>query len=653
MCGISGEWYRDPTGEVRLDGLKNMCQVLRHRGPDGQGFYLQGPGDQRVVVFGENVEPGTQTGRIGLAHRRLSIIDLGTGAQPLSNEDHSVWIVFNGEIYNYQELRTQLEVRGHRFSTKSDTETIIHLYEDLGERCVDLLNGIFAFAIWDERQERLLLARDRFGVKPLFYVWDEKRLLFGSEIKAILQAFPHREIDLEALHDYLSLNYIPGPQTIYRTVRKLEPGHLLIGDRNGIHIERYWDVPSHPTTKRLDRIPVPVDEVAEELLQHLRRAVGGQMRSDVPLGVFLSGGLDSSTVVALMSEVSHHPVRTFSIGFEEPSYNELPAARLVASRFRTDHTEFIVRPDIKELLPALVESFDEPFADSSAIPTYYLSRLARTHVTVALGGDGGDEVFAGYDTYLATKLARYYRMLPRQLRRWVIAPVVHRLPTSDAKVSFDYKAKRFVDGAELPIDRAHFSWKAIFSDEAKMRLYRQEVPYASHDSFQVFADCFNRRKGTNLLDRLQYADIKVYLPDDILVKVDRMSMANSLELRVPLLDHELVEFVASLPPRLRLRGLTKKYILRRAVRKLLPSEIVSGRKRGFNVPIGRWLRRDLCDLVRDHLSPSSVKRQGYFDPQSVARIVKDHDEGRIDYSRNLWGLLMFSMWHEQQNQLPT
>jgi len=374
------------------------------------------------------------------------------------------------------------------------------------------------------------------------------------------------------------------------------------------------------------------------------------MVSDVPLGVLLSGGLDSSTLVALMSEVSGRPVRTFSIGFDEASYNELPAARLVASRFGTDHSELVVRPDVRDLLPTLVRSFDEPFADSSAIPTYYVSRLARSSVTVALGGDGGDEVFAGYHTYAATKLAGAYRWLPSPLRRWIIAPLARRLPTSESKVSFDYKAKRFVEGAELPPERAHFSWKVIFDESAKQRLYRPGRRERSHDSFGVFGQYFAQRRAEAPLDRMQYVDLKVYLPDDILTKVDRMSMANSLEVRVPLLDHEVVEFVMSLPPSLRMSGFAKKYVLKQAMRTLLPASVVGGRKRGFNVPVGRWIRQELRDMVGDYLSPTALRRQGYFDPDAVGEVLRRHDNRQADYSRNLWVLLMFAMWHERQSR---
>ena len=649
MCGICGDWFRDETeAAVRLESLTRMCKVLGHRGPDGQGIYLQG-GGRRAVISGD--PHGSETpewgGRVGLGHRRLSIIDLITGAQPLTNEDNSVWIVFNGEIYNYRELRSELEARGHRFSTKSDTETIVHLYEDAGEACVRSLNGMFAFALWDERSQRLLLARDRFGIKPLFYAWDGRRLLFGSEIKALLELMPRPEIDLEALHDYLSLNYIPGPRTIYRDIQKLQPGHILLADRTGIRIEPYW---TWPIGRPMTRHRIGLEDATQELLRRLRLAVGAQMVSDVPLGVFLSGGLDSSTLVALMSEVSEHPLRTFSIGFEERTFSELPAARLVASRFGTDHTELVVRPKVRDILPALVRSFDEPFADSSAIPTYYVSKLARSGVTVALGGDGGDEMFAGYDTYIATRLTAIYRRLPRVFRERVVAPLVHSLPVSDAKVSFDYRAKRFVDCAGQSPERAHFSWKMIFSEEAKRQLYRQGFQQPNRDSFDAFAKRLRDCPAPELLDRLQYLDAGIYLPDDILVKVDRMSMAHSLEVRVPLLDNYVADFVATLPPDLRLHRLTKKYLLRRALEGLLPPQILQRGKRGFNVPVARWLRGELRDLVSDYLSPTAVRRQDYFDPAVVDDIVRRHQSGRADYSRNLWGLLMFCLWSEHQHR---
>jgi asparagine synthase (glutamine-hydrolysing) len=632
---------------VEARALHRMSATLHHRGPDGQGIYLHGIQGRSLLNPDDPVALERARGRVGFAHRRLSIIDLATGGQPMTNEDGSIWVVFNGEIYNFRKLRAELDASGHFFSTRSDTEVLLHLYEQHGEDCARRLNGMFAFALWDERRERILLARDQFGIKPLFYTWNGRRLLFASELKALAVALGERQVDYQALHDYLSLNYVPGPRTIYRDIFKLQAGHLLIGDRNGISIRRYWDAP-FAEQRSIRARPASTEELSEELLGRLRRAVRAQMVSDVPLGVFLSGGLDSSTLVALASEVSDQPVRTFSIGFKDPSYSELPEARLVASRFGTDHTDLVLNGDASELVPELVRSFDEPFADSSAIPTYYVSRLARSSVTVALGGDGGDEVFAGYHTYVAAKLAQRYRRLPRIVRRGLVSPLVHLLPSSEAKVSVDYMAKRFVNGAELPEERAHFSWKEIFTEDAKAQLYADPRSNETSDSFETFAGHFAQCTQRELLDRLQYVDIKVYLPDDILVKVDRMSMAHSLEVRVPFLDLDVVEFAASLPAAARVKGMTKKYILKQAVKRLLPSQIINGRKRGFNVPLAGWMRRELRDLVHDYLAPATIERQGWFKPEAVTELLRRHQSGAIDYGRNLWALLILGIWTEQQ-----
>jgi asparagine synthase (glutamine-hydrolysing) len=648
MCGICGEWYLDSSCErVEAPRLSRMNRTLRHRGPDGHGIYLYGAHGGALLDVREGVALQQQRGRVGLAHRRLSIIDLATGSQPMSNEDRSIWVVFNGEIYNFRELRTGLQARGHCFSTRSDTEVLVHLYEERGEDFVRWLKGMFAFALWDARCERILLARDQVGIKPLFYTWDGQRLLFASELKALAAVMGEQPIDYQAVHDYLSLNYIPGPRTIYRDIFKLQPGHLLIGDRNGFRVRAYWDVP-FGAAPIAEGKPLDLEQAAADLLERLRQAVRAQMVSEVPLGVFLSGGLDSSTLVALASEASDRPVRTFSIGFKDPSYSELSEARLVASQFGTDHTDLVLDHDAREIVPKLVNSFDEPFADSSAIPTYYVSQLARSRVAVVLGGDGGDEVFAGYHTYVAARLAQYYRRVPRVVRRGLLRPLVHLLPSSEAKLSIDYMAKRFVAGAEFPDERAHFSWKEIFTEDAKAALYADAVWPQMGDSFENYERYFSQCSRTELLDRLQYVDMKVYLPDDILVKVDRMSMAHSLEVRVPFLDLEVMELAASLPAAARLNGWTKKYILKQAVRKLLPRQIADGRKRGFNVPIARWMRRELSELVYDYLAPGVVARHGWFKPERVTDLVRLHNSGTVDCGRKLWALLILSMWREQQ-----
>ena len=647
MCGICGEWYSDSDRQrVEPERIKRMSQTLHHRGPDGEGIYLDGAAGPILLPPNANGAYSRMRGRVGLGHRRLSIIDLATGSQPMANEDGTVWVVFNGEIYNFRSLRAQLETRGHRFTTQSDTEVLVHLYEDYGDDCVKWLRGMFAFALWDARRERLLLARDQVGIKPLFYSWDNGRLLFASELKALTAVTEDRPIDFQALHDYLSLNYIPGPRTIYRNMHKLQPGHILVGDKGGIRVSRYWDVPFGTEREVMGR--AGEEELAEELRARLRQAVSDHLVSDVPLGVFLSGGLDSSTLVALMSEIGAGPIRTFSIGFQNPSYSETSDARLIAERFGTDHSELILDGKIGEIVPAVVGSFDEPFADSSAIPTYYVAHLARARVTVALGGDGGDEVLAGYHTYHATHLAQLYRRLPEVIRQRVVAPLVGRLPTSETKLGFDYMAKRFVRGAELPADRAHIAWREIFSEEGKAQLYAQGLGESVEDSFNNFGRHFGEREQAVLLDRMQYVDMKVYLPDDILVKVDRMSMAHSLEVRVPFLDLEVINFAAALPVKARLNGRVKKYLLRKAVADLLPAAIVKGRKRGFNVPLAAWMRRELREVAGDYLSPEVIGRQGWFKPEVVTNLIDQHNSGKVDHGRNLWALLVMSIWSRQQ-----
>jgi len=627
MCGIAGRLNFDPDQPVDAAQVRAMTATLVHRGPDDDGLFVQGP--------------------LGLGMRRLSIIDLPGGRQPIANEDGTVRVVFNGEIYNYQEWRPVLEARGHRFATSSDTETIVHLYEEYGKDFVDHLRGMFAIALWDSQRRLLLLARDRLGIKPLYYAVAGDHLLFGSELKALLAAGLPRAIDLQALHEFLSFNYVPGPRTIFKAARKLQPGHRLIVSGTRVWAEPYWTplagLAAAPEARDGAQ---PVAYYAERLLELLKEAVRYRLVSDVPLGVFLSGGVDSSTIVALMRELSPGPIQTFSIGFTDDSYNELPHARLVARHFETDHHEFVVTPDAADTIPKLARFFDEPFADSSALPVYHLSRLARSHVKVALGGDGGDEVFAGYHTYTAYKLAAAYRHLPRPVQA-LVPRLIARLPVSHAKISLDYKAKRFVQGALLPPERAHYAWKVIFSEDMKRELYAaREGEEGLLEPFHVLEAAFAECGREATLTRLQHADLRVYLPDDILVKVDRMSMAHSLEVRVPLLDHKLVEFARRIPPELHLRGLTKKYLLKRAMAGRLPRAVLHRRKAGFNVPIPGWLRGDLRDYLRDVLSEKRLREQGFFRPDYVQRLIQDHMDLRVDYSRQLWGLLVFALWYE-------
>jgi asparagine synthase (glutamine-hydrolysing) len=623
MCGIAGKLNFERGESVTYGAITQMCAVMRHRGPDDQGLYLDG--------------------HFGMGMRRLSIIDLSTGKQPIRNEDGTIWTVLNGEIYNYLELRTLLQQKGHTFYTHTDTEVIVHLYEQYGERFVDHLTGMFGVAVWDTRRKTLTLARDRLGIKPLYYTANTKRLLFGSELKAILADGVDRQIDLQAVHDYLSFNYVPGPRTIFKEIRSLPAGHLLICSGSRLALKRYWDLGYPDASNGASRSE---ESYCEELYSLLTTTVKQHLASDVPLGVFLSGGVDSSTLVALMSKISSQPVRTFSIGFEEESYNELADAAAVAKQFGTEHHELVVSPKIIDLLPELVRFFDEPFADSSAVPVYCVAKLAREHVKVALSGEGGDEVFAGYQTYAAYRLAEFYKRLPRSLAATIIPAIVARLPVSHDKVSFDYRAKRFIKGALLEPADAHYWWKVIFSEEAKTELYAAgENGFI--DPLRLYRDTYQGCSARDPLTRLQHIDLKIYLPDDILVKADRMSMANSLEARVPFLDHRVVEFATALPARLKLRGLTKKYILKRAMSRDLPANVLKGKKRGFNVPIPAWLAHELCDLVHDVLAPARLKDVGLFCPEAVTAMIRDHELKRMDYSRNIWCLLVFMLWHEE------
>jgi asparagine synthase (glutamine-hydrolysing) len=625
MCGICGKinFQKDQPVEGRL--IEAMCAQLRHRGPDDQGIYLDN--------------------NVGMGMRRLSIIDLSTGKQPISNEDGFVWVVFNGEIYNFLELKRELKSRGHYFYTNTDTEVLIHLYEDYGPDFVSQLNGMFAIALWDKRRKSLILARDRIGIKPLYYMIGKDKLLFGSELKAILQDDVEKKIDLQALSDFLSLNYIPAPRTIFKGIKKLLPGQLLIYTNGRIRLHKYWDVEYRPEDNGLENYSE--EHYSEALLDLLKKSVKKRLISDVPLGVFLSGGIDSSTIVALMHEVSSAKIKTFSIGFEEKSFNELDRARLIADKFNTDHHELIVQIKAVELLPKITHYFDEPFADSSAIPVYLVSQLAREHVKVVLVGDGGDELFAGYETYAAFKFANQYKKMPLFLANKIIPFLVEKLPVSHNKISFDYKAKRFVKSALLPPENGHYWWKVIFTEEAKKEMFIPAANGSLADTYRMFHHYYRQYPSIDTLARLQYTDTKVYLPDDILVKTDRMTMAHSLEGRVPLLDHEVVEFVANIPSRLKLKGLDKKYILKKTMDPKLPKTTLHGKKQGFNVPVPSWLCHELHDMVRDVLSPKRIGELGIFKAEYVNQLIKDHQAKRADYSRNLWGLLAFMLWYEE------
>jgi len=622
MCGIAGELQLVPGEQPSPERVRAMCDVMVHRGPDSFGEFSHG--------------------EAALGMRRLAIVDVAGGLQPLGNEDGSVQVVCNGEIYNAPVLSRELEARGHRLRTRSDVEVIAHLYEEEGVDVAAKLDGMFAFALWDTKARRLVLGRDRVGIKPLYVTRLGNRLVWGSEAKCLLAAGLDPQLDVQALHDYLTLGYVPGPASIFAGVTQLAPGHVMIAQPGRPpETRRYWSLGGHVRSdeRRSEA------EWQDELMQTLRAAVQSHLMSDVPLGVFLSGGLDSGTIVALMHELGVSPIRTFTIGFEEKSFSETQEARAVATRYGTEHHELIVRPDAVSLLPRLVRSFDEPFADSSAIPVYHVSELARRHVKVVLSGEGGDEVLAGYETYRARRIAAMYAKLPEVIGARMVPAVVGRLPVSHAKVSFDYKAKRFVSGAYLPPAAGHLWWKTIIDDETKAGLYEDGIAREAESTVRLFDALYQESDGGEL-DRLQYIDAKLYLPADILVKVDRMSMLHSLESRVPFLDRAMLELTRRIPPRLRLRGMTSKYLLRRAMADRLPAGIVNGKKRGFNVPMPSWLAGNLRDFTRDILAPQRVRRQGLFKPAAIERMVSDHLARRRDFSRAIWTLLVLSVWQD-------
>jgi asparagine synthase (glutamine-hydrolysing) len=610
MCGICG--IASTNGSADADRVAAMSATLVHRGPDSFGEFADGVA--------------------ALAARRLSIIDLETGDQPIANEDGSLHVVQNGEIYNYAELRRELERAGHRFRTHCDTEVLLHLYEEHGDGFAKRLRGMFAVAIWDAPRRRLLLARDRFGIKPLYYRVDGDELAFASELRAL----PRGELDLDALEAFLAFNSIPSPLTIFRESRKLPPGHLLSWENGKVELTRFArPAPVSSADVRTDEEA----ELVEELRARMRDSVRAHLVSDVPVGVLLSGGVDSAFLAALAAGESSEPLRTFSIGFEERSFNELADARRVAERYGTDHQELVLRPDAALLLPALADAFDEPFADSSALPTYLVSELAARDVKVALSGEGGDELFGGYYTYAADLLAQRVGGLARLAR-----PLVEALPSSSAKASFDYKAKRFVRAAHLPPLERHHGWKEIFSSDLRAELTGRSSAF---DPVDVLRGRYAETRGADELARLQDVDLGTYLVDDLLVKTDRASMAHSLEARVPYLDTVVTNLALALPTRHKLRGLSKKVLLRKAAEPLLPREIVHGRKRGFSIPAAAWLRGELEPFARETLSDETLRRQGYFQPEPVERLLEAHVSGREDHSRQLWGLLAFTLWYER------
>ena len=616
MCGIAGQVTADRR-PVDQAVIVAMGERLRHRGPDDHGVYVNG--------------------HVGLAHRRLSIIDLSAaGHQPMSNADGTIWIVFNGEIYNFQELREALQTR-HAFRSRTDTEVILYLYEEYGVRCVSMLGGMFAFAIWDERSQRLVLARDRLGKKPLFYSATEQGLAFASELKALLVGGGAPDIDPVALHHYLTFQYVPAPMTIFRGVHKLRPGHMLVYEGGKVSESAYWSL------RYNDKLTGWTEgKYREEFMTLFQESVGQRLISDVPLGAFLSGGVDSSSVVAVMSRLMSQPVKTFSIGFKEDAFNELPYAREVAQRFGTDHHEFVVEPSAVEILPTLVRVYDEPYADSSAIPTYYVSRLSRQFVTVILNGDGGDELFAGYPRYEFTPYDRLAdRYLPDATRDR-LRLLLTRLPVPGR---IRARVERFL----TPFNRTYLTRICYFYPAEKEWLYTPEFmdQVQGHDSGALLVRWFEETPAEELLDRLMAVDTRSYLPDDLLVKVDRATMANGLEARSPFLDHRLVEFAASLPVHLKVRNGETKYLLKTVMRGTLPDRVLDREKMGFGVPIDRWFRQDCREYLRDILLSDRCAARGYFRPERVRQLVDRHQQTETNYGYRLYALLMLELWHRE------
>jgi len=624
MCGIAGfvdlwdaKSSRDAEERTRI--LESMCLAIRHRGPDDQGTMV--------------------TDGVALGMRRLSIIDLAGGHQPISGEDGSVTIVFNGEIYNYRDLTPELEARGHKFTTHSDTEAVVHAYEEYGPACVDHLRGMYALAIWDRKARSLFIARDRAGKKPLFYtVTRHGTLVFASELKALLvHPDVETEIDPTAIDSYFTLGYVPDPLSVFRGVHKLPPGHYLTFANGEVKVKQYWDFEFKASASQRE------EDYLEELRRLLDESVRLRLIADVPLGAFLSGGIDSSIVVALMARHMGQPVKTFSIGFHEDSYNELKYARLTASTFGTDHHEFIVTPEICDVVDELVWHLDEPFADQAAIPNYVVSKLARDHVTVVLSGDGGDELFAGYTRYVVERQRSGFARLPRGVRAGVMRPLSQRLPHGAW-------GRNYLHNVSLePINR-YLDSVSVFSSLNRESLYTREFQERlgqSDYAARLFGELSQKVNTGEPLDQLLYIDSKTYLPGDILTKVDRMSMAVSLEARAPLLDHKLIDFVTRIPASMKLAGLETKHLLKRAVQDLIPHEILHRPKQGFGVPIQEWINQQLRGRIRETLTEQRTRQRGYVNAKYIDVLLDEHERGRRDHSTSLWALLMLELWHRQ------
>lgn len=624
MCGISGIFYADRQRSVALSDLQNMTRPMTHRGPDDEGFY--------------------QDQNLGFGFRRLSIIDLSTGHQPLANEDDTVWIVFNGEVYNFPEIRQSLLAKGHQFKTQTDTETIVHLYEEYGPRCVEYLRGMFAFAIWDQKKQKLFCARDRFGIKPFFFHLSDKRFVFGSEIKTVLGAGGfHQAMDWQALDDYFTNRYIGPEHTIFQEIRKLPPGHFMeISAREGqFHVNQqpYWDIHFAPEYGRSE------EDWCEELEAVLKESVKMRMISDVPLGAFLSGGIDSSSVVALMAQMSSQPVKTFSIGFQEEEFNELPYAREIAQKYGTEHYEQIIEPESIGLLPRMIPAYDEPFADASAIPTYYVSKYAREHVTVVLSGDGGDELFAGYDSYSKLDRLHKYNRMPHAFNKLFWGNVHKMLPNKVKGKGISYYLS-----LEKDLVSAHL---ALWTQPERRELYQPDMWSKIGQPSELYKEAILRKSNAkDYLSQVQELDMRTFMVDDVLTKVDRVSMLNSIEARVPILDHKVAELSFRMPPEIKMKQGEKKYILKKAMARHLPPNILSHKKQGFGIPLKMWFKDSLNEYMNDRLLSPQSPLNDYLNPAYIAKVLQDHQTGMRDLNGKIWSLLVMDAWLETYQSIP-
>ncbi|MBW1851091.1 MAG: asparagine synthase (glutamine-hydrolyzing) [Deltaproteobacteria bacterium] len=628
MCGICGIVNIDRSQPVSPPLLEGMALALAHRGPDDQ------------QIFADRFA--------GLGHRRLAIIDCTPRAQqPMSNEDGSIWITCNGEIYNYKACRGALESKGHRFKSRSDTEVILHLYEDHGENCLQYLRGMFAFGIWDKKHEKLFLARDRLGQKPIYYTLTPERFLFASEIKALLQDVNvPREPNLKALHHYLSLSYVPGSETAFQNIHKLPPAHKLIYENGKVHISCYWHLSyAQPPENGVFN----ADQVQHEIIERLRESVELRLMSDVPLGAFLSGGIDSSTIIALMTQLTNRPVKTFTVAFNEKSHDESASARSVAEFLGTDHHEYSLTPRILDSLPEILDQYDEPFADPSAVSTYYLAQMAQEHITVALNGDGGDESFAGYDRYAKNKLADYYYRIPPPFRKTASILAGILVPKHMNQDHLSMRLRHFFQLEKSSLEKLYCRWLLFFNQQDKRTLYTKDFAQNIHASNteEMIIDLMHASDGKDITEKSLNTDVLTYLPDCLLIKMDRATMAHSMENRSPFLDHTFMEYVAGLPAAYKLKGLIRKWILKKATGSLLPRRTIHQAKRGFGIPVDQWLRHHLKDMAYDTLTGRCAKTRGYFDQEAVKNILDQHMSGRQNWQFHLWNLLVLELWHQK------